>query len=166
MDNESSLLFDQQEYQKYLSIRGHTFEHTKIFDPSLLNRSGMEVKFNTVFSTIGWHSLWQFTDELGIRLLTIEFLCSLQVSHDGVYFRTLNQGFNLTWSQLNVALGFDEACLLDLDHATRRFNKAEFWEAITTSHNCSKPRPNEIHNPTLRFLHHWMVVTLFPHNDV
>ena len=125
----------------------------------------MEVKFNTVFSTIGWHSLWQFTDELGIRLLTIE-LCLLQVSHDGVYFRMLNQDFNLTWSQLNVTLGFDEACLLDIDHATHRFNKAKFWEAITTSHNCSKPRPNEIHNPTLRFLHHWMVVTLFPHNDV
>jgi len=56
--------------------------------------------------------------------------------------------------------------LLDLDSATHRFNKAEFWEAITTSHNCSKPRPNEIHNPTLHFLHRWMDVNLFPRNDV
>ena len=126
----------------------------------------MYVEFNIVFSTIGWHSFWQFTDELGIRLLTIEFLCSLQVSHDGVYFHMLNQDFNLTWSQLNVTLGFDEACLLDIDHATHRFNKAKFWEAITTSHNCSKPRPNEIHNLNLRFLHRWMAVTVFPRNDV
>ena len=125
----------------------------------------MDVEFTTVFSTIGWGSFWQI-DELGIKLLTIEFLCSLQVTHDGVYFRMFNQEHNLTWKQLNVTLGIDDANLPDLDHATRRFNKAEFWEAITTSHNCSKPRPNEIHNPTLRFLHHWMVVTLFPHNDV
>jgi len=113
----------------------------------------MDMEFTAVFSTIDGHSFWQIADELGIRHLTIEFLCSLQVSHDGVYFHMLNQDFNLTWSQLNVTLGFDEACLLDIDHATHRFNKAKFWEAITTSHNCSKPRPNEIHNPIIRFLH-------------
>lgn len=54
MVNESGLLLKQQEYQKYLSIWGRTFEHTKIFDQSLLDRSGMDVEFNTVFSTIGW----------------------------------------------------------------------------------------------------------------
>jgi hypothetical protein len=37
-----------------------------------------------------------------------------------------NQEFNLTWSELNVPLGFDEACLLDLNLVTHRFNKAEF----------------------------------------
>jgi hypothetical protein len=77
-----------------------------------------------------------------------------------------NQEYNLTWKQLNVALGIDDANMLDLDHATRRFNKAEFWESMTTSHNCSNPRPDEIHNPTLCFLHYWIALTLFPGNDV
>jgi hypothetical protein len=112
----------------------------------------MNVEFNIVFSTIGWHSFLNFADELGIRLLTIEFLCSLQVAHDGVYFCMFNQEFNLTWKQLNIALGFDEAWLLDLDSATRRFMKVAFWESITISHNCSNPRLQETHNRILRFL--------------
>jgi hypothetical protein len=77
-----------------------------------------------------------------------------------------NQEYNLTWRQLNVALGIDDANLLDLDHATRRFKKVEFWEAITNSRNCYNPRPDEIHNPTLRFLHYLIAITLFPDNDV
>jgi len=166
MDPESGLLFNQQEYQRYLMIRGCTFEHTKIFDLNLLNSTGMNVEFNSVFSTIGWQGFWKYADELEIKLLTIEFLCSLQVFHDGVYFRMFNQDFNLPWSQLNIVIGFDEAWLLDTHLATRRFKKAEFWEAITTSHDCSKPNPNKIHNPTLCFLHHWMSITLFPQHVV
>ena len=77
-----------------------------------------------------------------------------------------NQEYNLTWKQLNVALGIDDANLPDLDYATRRFNKAEFWESMTTSHNSYILRPDEIHNPTLRFLHYWIAIILFPGNDV
>ena len=77
-----------------------------------------------------------------------------------------NQEFNLTWKQLNIGLGFDEAWLLDLDSATHRFKKVEFWESITTSHNCSNPRLHEIHNPILHFLSCWMSITLFPDHNV
>jgi len=106
LNPKSGLLFNQQEYQKYLSTQEHTYEYTKVIDPALLSCSGMNMEFTTVFSIIGWKSFWQI-DELGIKLLTIEFLCSLQVTHDGVYFRMFNQEHNLTWKQLNVALGND-----------------------------------------------------------
>ena len=93
LDPKSGLLFNQQEYQRYLSFRGHTYEHTKVIDPALLSCSVMDMEFTTVFSTIGWESFWQI-DELGIKLLTIEFLCSLQITHDGVYFCMFNQEYN------------------------------------------------------------------------
>lgn len=147
-DPETGLLFNQQEYQKYLSIRGRLFEHTKVLDPALLINAGMATEFTSVFNALGWQSFWQ-VDELGIRLLTIEFLCSLQVAHDRIFFRMFNQEFDFTWNQLSIALGFDDACLLDINHACRRFNKVEFWESITTSYDCSNPTPDEIHNPTL-----------------
>ena len=77
LDPKSSLLFDQQEYQRYLSLQGRNYEHTKVIDPALLSSSGIDMEFTTIFSNIGWGSFWQI-DELGIKLLTIEFLCSLQ----------------------------------------------------------------------------------------
>ena len=58
LDPESGLLFNQQEYQRYLSIRERIYEHTKVIDPTLLSCSGMDMEFTTVFSMIGWESFW------------------------------------------------------------------------------------------------------------
>ena len=55
-DPESGLLFNQQEYQMYLSIWERTYEHTKVIDIVLLSSLGMDILFTVVFSTIGWHS--------------------------------------------------------------------------------------------------------------
>ncbi|OQU89129.1 hypothetical protein SORBI_3002G150100 [Sorghum bicolor] len=48
-----------------------------------------------------------------------------------------------------------------IDHATRMFNKFRFWKAISGSNDCSNPTPIEIHNPTLRFLHFWIMRRLY-----
>jgi len=42
-DPESDLLFNQQEYQLYLSIWEWTYEHTKVIDIVLLSSSGMDI---------------------------------------------------------------------------------------------------------------------------
>ena len=52
LDPKSSLLFDQQEYQRYLSLQGRNYEHTKVIDPALLSSSGMDMEFTTVFSKL------------------------------------------------------------------------------------------------------------------
>jgi hypothetical protein len=72
-----------------------------------------------------------------------------------------NQEYKITWNQFSCALDFAANCSLDLELATRRFNILEFWEAITGLCECEYPRTNEIQNPTLRFLHRWIGVTLF-----
>jgi hypothetical protein len=38
-----------------------------------------------------------------------------------------NQEYSLTWSELNIVLGFDENCFLDLEYATRWSNSLEFF---------------------------------------
>jgi hypothetical protein len=93
-------------------------------------------------------------------------MCLLQVYRDGDYVYMFNQEFNLAWNELNVALAFAENYSLDLELATKRFNKTEFWEAITTLYDCNQPRPNEIHNPNLHFIHRWQAITLFPRSDI
>lgn len=161
IEPESGLLLSVEELQRYRIIRETGYAHTSIIDPVLLNNTGMDVEFNTVFSTIGWGGFWQ-VPELGIKVLTQEFLCTLKTTNDGVAFRMFENEYNLTWSTLNTALGCDHDCDLDLDHATRRFRKDAFWKAISGSDDCSDPKTTEIHNPTLCFLHYWIIFTLFP----
>ena len=64
-----------------------------------------------------------------------------------------NDDYNLTWDNLNVSLGFALTCNVDLENATNEFDKLEFWNDIIERNECSKPRTNHIHNPTLRFMH-------------
>ena len=71
-----------------------------------------------------------------------------------------------TWSDLSTCLGFDQDCELDIDHALQNFDLAKFWKLITCSNNLSVRRPVQIHNPTLRFMYFWIIVTLFPGTSV
>lgn len=158
---ESGLMLSPDKMQRYLALRGSSFLHTNIIDPDLLAHSGMDIEFETIFNEIGWTSFWQ-VHELGIELLTKEFLCTLKVTNIGISFRMCEQEYDLNWSMLNTALGCEYDCELDLDQATHLFNKNDFWKAISNSDDCSNPTPTEIHNPTLRFLHVWIMCTIFP----
>jgi len=85
-DPETGLWFTPQEYQVFAKLRTRTCEHTKVFDSSLLTKTGMDVEVDSVFTSIGWESFWDFTHDLGSETLTLEFFSTLQSSHDGVYF--------------------------------------------------------------------------------
>ena len=38
-------------------------------------------------------------------------------------------------------------------------------EEISKEPNCHRPHTNDIHHPTLRFIHKWLGFSLFPRND-
>nr|AAQ56448.1 hypothetical protein OSJNBa0074N12.29 [Oryza sativa Japonica Group] len=46
------------------------------------------------------------------------------------------------------------------------FEKNRFWEDISGAPICKKPMTNDIHNPTLRLMHKWIAMTLFPRGDL
>ena len=135
-DQQSGLWFDQLEHQRYLSLQNKSFEHTGIMDPRLLSNAGMTTEFETIFTSIGWSSFWQI-EEFGIEMLTAEFLSSLQIFNDGISFHMFNQNHSLSWSYLNAALGFKNACLISLNHAMPSFNKRKFWSFISALKVCS-----------------------------
>jgi hypothetical protein len=45
------------------------------------------------------------------------------------------------------------------------FDRTKFWREISNELTCYRPRRNEIHHPTLRFMHKWLGFCLFPRND-
>jgi hypothetical protein len=57
-----------------------------MYNPTLLQAIGMDVRFTTIWKVIGWEEvdpLW----EDGSRLLTIQILYSLQELENGITFR-------------------------------------------------------------------------------
>ena len=58
----------------------------------------MIVEFKLVFRTIGWEDAWEI-DEPGCKLLTTEFLCTLQLTDSEVSFRLFGKEFSIPWKK-------------------------------------------------------------------
>ena len=56
---------------------------------------------------------------------------------------------------------------VSLAKACRSFDRHEFWGLISGEvvHGKFAPRCNDIQNPTLRLMHKWVAITLFPRDD-
>jgi hypothetical protein len=75
-----------------------------------------------------------------------------------VMFHLFGKSFGCDFSHFIELLDFSKSCLLE-SSAMRNFNKVEFSDAI--SRKVTRLRFSDIHNPCLRFLHTWMLFTLF-----
>jgi hypothetical protein len=90
-------LHDQTEKDKFQNIKDRAYKLTSAYHPQLLRDTGMDVEFNTIFAAIGWRNL-VLINEPGVKLLTMEFLCTLQILEAGarVSFRMFNRQFTCT----------------------------------------------------------------------
>jgi hypothetical protein len=88
-------MLNQKGLQKYNTLRASSFQCTSIIDPVLMDLIGMSAEFNVVFNAIGWGGFWM-VPELGIKVITQEFLCTLQPTINGVAFRMFGEEYNLT----------------------------------------------------------------------
>jgi hypothetical protein len=76
-----------------------------------------------------------------------------------VKFHLFGKSFGCDLSCFSELLDFSKSCLPKLA-AMRNFNKVEFSDTI--SRKSARLRFSDIHNPSLRFLHRWMLFMLFP----
>ena len=71
---------------------------------------------NRAFTDVGWSRFADIT-ELGLHLLTMEFLSMLQVETIGketkIHFRFFNELFEMLPRDFSNALGFSKKCLLE-----------------------------------------------------
>jgi hypothetical protein len=59
-------------------------------------------------------------------------------------------------------LGFNSDCVLDFNIALPDFWKEQFWKEISDKDICHRPRNSDLQLPTLRFIHRFISLTLFP----
>jgi hypothetical protein len=129
---------------------------------NLLERVSLDKELPTILQTISCGKIYD-EPRLGLRLLTLEFLMTLEIVEKNrksfVKFHLFKKSFDCDLSRFSESLDFSKSCL-PKSSAMRNFNKVEFSDAI--SRRSTRLRFSDIHNPSLRFLHRWMSLTLFP----
>jgi hypothetical protein len=70
--------------------------------------------------------------------------------------------------KLSHHLGFGMRLSISFEQACCGFNRHEFWGLILGQvvHGKFAPQCNDIQNLTLRLMHKWLAITLFPRDDV
>lgn len=85
-------LWGDREKNIYQKLKTWDFVLTPAYDPALLQATCMLAEFEFIIRTIGWEDAWGI-DEPGCKLLTIEFLCTLQPTDLEVSFRLFGKDF-------------------------------------------------------------------------
>jgi hypothetical protein len=162
MDGDDISIPTTEEMEKYESLRHREFAHTHVYDVNLLERVGLEKELPTILRTIIWGKLYD-EPRLGSHLLTLEFLMTFEKVETNrnsfVKFHLFRKSFGCDFSHFSELLDFSKSCLPE-SSAMRNFNKVAFSDAI--SGKSTRLGVSDIQNPSLRFLHRWMLFTLFP----
>jgi hypothetical protein len=158
-------LVDDQERQAYYMPRDREYTHTREYSLELLEKIGMDTNFRAIWKVVGWQR-FAMVDEPGSCSLTLRFMCTLKEIEDRISFRFFHKEYTLSWKGLSILLDFHDSCKIDLQKRISAFEKNRFWEDIYGSPICKKPRTNDIHNPTLRLMHKWIAMNLFPRSDL
>jgi hypothetical protein len=126
------ILRTDEERRLFQQLQDREFAHTKVYDNTLLNETGMIGEIGAAFDAIGWGNFWHAWEE-GSKFLILEFLSTLSTDSSGVKFRLFNEEHDLTWEQLSVTLGFDSNCLLEWSKhkGMKAFSRESFWKKIS-----------------------------------
>src|ERR671937_283996 len=112
--------------QAYFLLKDRIFLHTLLYDPQLLEDTGMDIEFETLWRAMKWET-FDPMDEEGSRLYTIQFLCTLEENVDGISFHLFNQHYDVSWVDLSAHIGFNHhRCALNIDFALPAFDRAKF----------------------------------------
>jgi hypothetical protein len=96
-----------EEKERYEKLKKRSFVLTSMFSEEFMQEASLDSEFTQIFALLGWTSFYN-ASERGCRLLTLEFLCTLKSSNDGVTFRLFHQDHTLSWRNLHNALGFEK----------------------------------------------------------
>jgi hypothetical protein len=157
----------ERENHAYTILQNRVFSHTRDFESTLQKRIGMDSEFAHIWHALVWEEFVSISEQ-GHSPLTIQFLCPLREEATGIKFQFFRVEYELSWKDLCCHLGFSHCCVLSLSKACKGFIHGAFWNEISGLVVSGKfaPRCNDIEHPTLRSMHKWITVTLFPREDV
>jgi hypothetical protein len=78
-------LRDERERQACAILKDRVFSNTRECDLTLLERTGMDSEFDSIWQALGWEGFVPI-QEIDSRPITIQFLCTLQEDAYGISF--------------------------------------------------------------------------------
>ena len=85
-------LWNKMEKDAFKQLKVQRFILTSTYDPAILHAIGMDVEFDLIFRVVGWEDIWNIHEQWS-KLLTVEFLCTLQTTDTEVKFRLFGKEF-------------------------------------------------------------------------
>jgi hypothetical protein len=85
-------LRDEQVRQAYAILKDRVFSNTREFDPTLLERTGMDSEFDSIWQALGWEGFVP-VQEIESRPITIQFLYTLQEDAPSI--------ISISWSSIS-----------------------------------------------------------------
>ena len=82
------------EKDAFKQLKVQRFILTSAYDLAVLRAIGMDIEFNFIFRAVGWEHVWNIHEQ-GSKLLTEEFLCTLQTTDTKVNFRLFGKEFSI-----------------------------------------------------------------------
>ena len=89
-------MLEQDGKEAYKQLKAPRFSLSSAYDTALLHSTGMDGEFEIIFKTIGWENIWHI-DEPGSKLLTAEFLCTLQTTDSEVTVILFGKKNSVPW---------------------------------------------------------------------
>ena len=88
--------WNKTENDAFKQLKTQRFILTPAYDLALQHAKGMDLEFEIIFRTVGWENVWHI-DELGSKLLTAEFLCTMHTTDSEATFRLFGKDFSVPW---------------------------------------------------------------------
>jgi len=122
----------KMEKDAFKKLKTRRFIHTTMYDPLLLQATSMDTELTFIFQVVSWDGFWNIAEQES-KLLTLEFLCTLQITDSRVKFRFFGKEYSSPGKDLSLLLGSN------LDHALQDFDKLKFWREIFEKTDFSVP---------------------------
>ena len=87
-------LQNKTEKDAFKQLKSRRFILTTAYDLAVMLAIGMDVDFDFIFRAVGWEDVWNIHEQ-GSKLLTAEFLYTLQTTDTEVKFRLFGKEYSI-----------------------------------------------------------------------
>ncbi|CAI9297520.1 unnamed protein product [Lactuca saligna] len=144
--------------------RGHAIQ--KFAHVPTLKELHVYNQVKTLFRNIGWHGLLR-VHELSYKVPTAEFLSSVYLDHGILYFRLMNQDYEISLDQINAIVGAPTENTFGPTDPIQGYYDMTWWTQLTQLHPyvSSAAKASSLIHPVIKVAHRIIASLVAPREE-
>ncbi|CAI9265571.1 unnamed protein product [Lactuca saligna] len=144
--------------------RGHAIQ--KFAHVPTLKELHVYNQVKTLFRNIGWHGLLR-VHEFSYKVPTAEFLSSVYLDHGIVYFRLMNQDYEISLDQINAIVGAPTENTFGPTDPIQGYYDMTWWTQLTQLHPyvSSADKASSLIHPMIKVAHRIIASLVAPREE-